>query len=97
MLYVTLDKIAKEGIQKNSIIYSIFALTGALFLYRGLVVYFINPSINKWTEVFPFFYPLGFLVGLMDIGFASGGAIAIKQIKLQLSGKEKEKNLIREK
>ena len=33
----------------------------------------------------------------MDIGFASGGAIAIKQIRIQLSGKEKERNLIKEK
>ncbi len=97
MLYVTLDKIANVGIQKNSIIYSLFALTGALLLYRGLVVYFINPSINKFTDQLPFFYPLGFLVGLMDIGFASGAAIAIKQIRIQLSAKEKERNLINEK
>lgn len=97
MLYFILNKIAKAGIKKNSIIYSIFALTGALLLYRGLVVYFINPSINNWTDPLPFFYPLGFLVALMDIGFASGGAIVIKQIRIQLRGKEKERNLIKEK
>ena len=49
------------------------------------------------TKRWPFFYPLGFLVALMDIGFASGAAVVIKQVRLQLRAKEKEKNLIREK
>ncbi len=97
MLYVTLNKIGKVGIQEKSIIYAIIALIAALFFYRGLVVYFVDPVINGWTITLPFFYPLGFLVGLMDIGFASGAAIVIKQVRLQLTGKEKEKNLIREK
>jgi LytS/YehU family sensor histidine kinase len=34
---------------------------------------------------------------LADIGFVSGVAIIIKQFRLQLAGKEKEKNLIRDK
>jgi len=97
MLYVSLDKIGKAGIQRKSIIYSIIALLVALFLYRGLVIYYVDPVINGWTNTTPFFYPLGFLVALMDIGFASGAAIVIKQVRLQLTGKEKEKNLIREK
>ncbi len=97
MLYVTLDKIGKVGIQKKGIIYSIFALIASLFLYRALVIYFVDPLINGLPHTLPFFYPLGFLVALMDIGFASGAAIAIKQIRLQLTGKEKEKNLIKEK
>ncbi len=97
MLYVTLDKIGKVGIQKKGIIYSIFALIASLFLYRALVIYFVDPLINDLLYTSQFFFPLGFLVALMDIGFASGAAIAVKQIRLQLTGKEKEKNLIREK
>ncbi|HEV8082205.1 MAG TPA: histidine kinase [Chitinophagaceae bacterium] len=97
MLYITLDKIGKAGIQKKDILFSIFALAAALFLYRGLVIYFVDPVINGMTNILPFFYPLGFLVALMDIGFASGAAIVIKQVRLQLTGKEKEKNLIKEK
>lgn len=97
MLYVILDKIGKVGIQKKGLIYSIIALTTSLFLYRGLVIYFVDPVINGMSKTWPFFYPLGFLVALMDIGFASGIAIVIKQVRLQLTGKEKEKNLIREK
>ncbi len=97
MLYVTLDNIGKKGIQKKGIIYSIFALIASLFLYRALVIYFVDPLINDLPYTSSFFFPLGFLVALMDIGFASGAAIAVKQIRLQLTGKEKEKNLIREK
>ena len=97
MLYVVVDKIAKSGIQNKSIVHSIIALAAALFLYRGLVVYFVNPEIDGLINTLPFFYPLGFLVALMDIGFASGTAIIIKQVRLQLQEKEKEKNLIRDK
>jgi two-component system LytT family sensor kinase len=98
ILYVTLDKVIKSGIQKGGIIYSLFALTSSLLLYRALAIYVVDPVIYKWkTSTTSFFYPLGFLVALMDIGFASGAAIAIKQVRLQLTGKEREKDLIREK
>jgi LytS/YehU family sensor histidine kinase len=97
VLYVTLDSINKKGVQKGIIVSSIFVLVTALFLYRGFVVYLIDPIINGWASPLPFLYPLGFLVALMDIGFASGAAIVIKQVRLQLTGKEKEKSLMREK
>lgn len=97
ILYVILDRIGKVGIQKKGLIYSMIALIVSLLLYRGLVIYVVDPVINGMAETWPFFYPLGFLVALMDIGFASGVAIVIKQVRLQLSGKEKERNLIREK
>lgn len=97
ILYSVLDKIGKESIQKKRITYYIIVLIFVLLLYRGLVIYFVDPVIYGWKTQLPFFYPLGFLVALMDIGFASGAAIAIKQVRLQLTGKEKEKNLLREK
>lgn len=97
IFYTVLVKIGKEGIKKEGLIYSIIGVITALFLYRGLVIYFVDPVINGMAKTLPFFYPLGFLVALMDIGFASGAAIVIKQIKMQLLGKEKEKNLIKEK
>lgn len=99
MLYVALPKIGKDGIEiRKGVFYSTLALLAALFIYRALLIYFVNPLIYKWTVNFPPYFDLfGFLVALMDIGFVSGVAIAIKQIRLQLIGKEKEKNLIREK
>jgi sensor histidine kinase YesM len=99
MLYVTLEKIIKErGQLKRYILYSVTAFIACLFLYRALVIYFIDPVIYKWSTNVPAYFDLaGFLVALMDIGFASGAAIVIKQIRLQLTAKEMEKNLIREK
>lgn len=97
ILYFCLDKIAKAGIKKRSIIHSLIALTITLILYRALVIYLIDPLINGFTNTTPFFYPLGLLVALMDVGFASGAAIVIKLVRLQLTSKEMERNLIREK
>lgn len=99
ILYITLEKIIKENLFfKRNIFYSIMALWLAVLLYRALVVYFIYPVIYNWDLNTPrFFDLLGFLVALMDIGFASGLAIVIKQIRLQWITKENEKNLIREK
>ena len=99
ILYGTLEKIGKENIFfKRNILFSILALVGSVLLYRGLVVYFIDPVIYNWSvNVPPYFDLLGFLVALMDIGFASGVAIVIKQIRLQRETKENEKALIRAK
>src|SRR6476659_4984847 len=94
MLYVALEKIVKEHDQlKRYILYSIATFIACLFLYRALVIYFIDPVIYKWPTNVPAYFDLaGFLVALMDIGFASGAAIVIKQIRLQLTAKEMEKN-----
>lgn len=98
MLYVILHKGETSGIQKKDIISSLLALISALLLYRALAIFFVNPLIYNWKiNAIAFFDPLGFLVALMDIGFASGAAIAIKQVRLQLIAKEREQHLIREK
>lgn len=98
MLYIILNKVVQSGIQKKEIVYSLFTLIASLLLYRALSVYFVDRVIYNWKgSNTPFFYPLGFLVALMDLGFASGAAIAIKQVRLQLISKEREKDLIREK
>lgn len=69
-----------------------------MVLYRGLAVFFIDPIIYGWNRPESyFFYPLGFPVALMDIGFVSGAAIAIKQIRQQLTRARVEKLLIKEK
>jgi len=99
ILYVTLPKITKDDVEiRTGIFYSTLALLAALLLYRALLIYFIDPIIYSWTVNVPSYFDLfGFLVALMDIGFASGAAIAIKQVRLRLAGKEIERNLIREK
>ncbi|MEO5500851.1 MAG: sensor histidine kinase [Ginsengibacter sp.] len=98
ILLVSLDRIIKGGFLSKWTSYSIIALIITLFFYRGLIVYFIDPVIYGWTlKSNPFFYALGFPVALMDIGFASGVAIAIKQIEQQLRRFKVEQLLITEK
>ncbi len=94
----TLDKMINEGFQKRGALYSLFALVLSLLLYRGLVVFFIDPVIYGWDRPSSsFFYPLAFPVELMDIGFVSGVAIALKQIRQQLTRSGNEQLLVREK
>jgi hypothetical protein len=99
MLYVVLRKIGKDNSQtRKHIIYSIIALIASLFLYRTMVRYFTYPVVYNWSKNLPtYFDGVGFLVALMDIGFASGAAIVIKLIRLQLAAKERERNLTKEK
>ncbi|MFI5186890.1 MAG: sensor histidine kinase [Chitinophagales bacterium] len=98
MLYVILGKISRSGVQRTTVFYSIFALAGAVFFYKMLVLYFVDPVIyGGLIHPVPFFNLLSFLVVSIDIGFVSGVAIAIKQVRLQLAGKEIERNLSREK
>src|SRR4051812_34649192 len=56
ILYVTLDKVLRSGIQKRAILYSIFALIACLLIYRALAIYFVNPVIYNWKiGTTPFF------------------------------------------
>ncbi|HXB93362.1 MAG TPA: sensor histidine kinase [Puia sp.] len=102
ILYVTLEAILrKEGRIVHLITYSFLALVAALLLYRVLSIYLIGPWLYGWPKesgnMRPFLDMLAFLVALMDIGFVSGMAVFIKQVRLQLAAKELEKNLLHEK
>jgi len=95
---VTLNKIIKEGFQKKGALYSFLGLVLTLVLYRGLGSFVIDPIIYGWNRPeSSFYYPLAFPVALMDIGFVSGAAIAIKQIRQQLRRSKVEQLLVREK
>jgi two-component system, LytTR family, sensor kinase len=98
ILSITLNKIIAEGFGKKWSLYSLIALVITIFLYRGLLVFVIDSEIYGWhDESSAFFYALGFPVALMDIGFVSGTAIAIKQIQQQLRRNKIEQILIKEK
>lgn len=95
---ITLNRIIAEGFGKKWSFYTLIALLFAIFLYRALLVYIINSQIYGWRdENTSFFYALGFPVALMDIGFVSGAAIAIKQIQQQLIRNKTEQLLVKEK
>jgi two-component system, LytTR family, sensor kinase len=99
VLYVSLDNIL-TGTQKlwTNILYILLSLVAAIFLFRVLARYVTVPLVyHGLLNAPPFFNLLGFLANLMDLGFAAGAAIFIKQLRLQLAGKEQEKILIKEK
>ncbi|HEY5393740.1 MAG TPA: histidine kinase, partial [Hanamia sp.] len=99
LLYVMLERIIKqrEKLMLN-IFYSVLFFTVILLIYRILEVYIIYPFTYEGIRpAGNYFNGASFLFGLMDLGFVSGTAIAIKVIKLQLIAKEKEKLLIKDK
>src|SRR5579859_108445 len=99
VLYYNLPKLLNNKRDRAKYIAQLLlALIMTTILYRVIAVFFQSPVIYKGSVNFgPFFSGRWFLQMLADIGFASGLAIMIKQFRLQLAGKEKEKNLIRDK
>ena len=99
MLYFILNDILNDnGKLWKNIAYIVLAMISTLLLYRILAIYIAYPFIYHGLLGVPeLLSPLGLLANLMDLGFASGAAIFIKQLRLQLAGKELEKTLIKEK
>jgi len=99
VLYYNLPKILdNKKDRKKYIALLLLALIATTCFYRAIGVYFQSPVIYKGLVQFsPYFSGRWFLQFLMDIGFSSGLAIAIKQFRLQLASKEREKDLIRDK
>ena len=97
ILFVVLKQLTSKADYKRGILSAVLVLLFTIFLYRALVVYVVNPYIYYWSDGHTIFYPLGLLVALMDIGFVSGAAIVIKQLRMQAVAREREKNLVREK
>jgi sensor histidine kinase YesM len=76
----------------------LLAMTVSLLLYRAISVFWQGPILYHGVAQFgPFFSGRRILQSVMDIGFAAGVAIMIKQFRLQLVSKEKENRLVREK
>lgn len=99
LLYFILDNIlsGKQQLWKN-IVYIVLSLVTTLFLFRLTAKYITVPLVYRHLVPVPaLLSPLGFLANLMDLGFVAGAAIFIRQLRLQLAGKENEKVLLKEK
>jgi two-component system, LytTR family, sensor kinase len=98
LLYVILDRILKPGKRALFVFLLLLAITVSLFTVRAIEVFFINPVIfHQLAATRPYFYAFGFLFSFIDLGYLSGFAVALHQIRLQFAGKEREKALIKEK
>ena len=99
VLFYNLPKLLNnKGERKKYIAQLLLVLILATFLYRAISVFFQTPVIYKGAVDFgPYFSARWILQSLLDISFASGAAVIVKQFLLQLEAKENEKNLIRDK
>jgi two-component system LytT family sensor kinase len=99
VLYYNLPRLLNsKRDRKKYIAQLLLALIMTTFLYRAIAVLFQGPVIYKGLVSFgPYLSSRLFLQFLGDTVCASGAAIVIKQFRLQLADKEREKNLIRDK
>ncbi len=99
LLYVILPRVLQQKSRSLiNIFYLVLAIVVTILLLRVIDIYFIFPFIYKDTMKPPaFFNPFGLLFDFIDLGFVSGMAIAIKQLRLQFQGREREKMLMKEK
>lgn len=98
-LYIAIKQIINGRVKLHWIILQVvIAAIITILLYRVVFVYYINPVVYMGVlKERPVLHVLGVLLAVMDIGFVSGIAIALKLLRIQLSAREREKNLIREK
>ena len=99
LIYVILDRILRQSDRfVHNMVSLLLLVISTLLLTRAINVYFVYPVIyNKLSKVPPYFALFAFIFEVIDLGFVSGMAIAIRQIRLQLAGKEREKLLVKEK
>ncbi|HEY0677705.1 MAG TPA: histidine kinase [Chitinophagaceae bacterium] len=99
ILYVILPKIlAGRGRLWACIGLGVLAFAFTLVFQRLLIKYLVYPVIyDGLIGNSDMLNITNILVSIMDIGFVAGAAVFIKQLRLQITGKENEKALLKEK
>lgn len=98
LLYVGAKKIVHEKTNKILAIAEItLVISVCLVLYRVLFYYYMFPEIYHVKMESPLFNLRSTLISFLELGFVAGVAIALKSVRTQLAGKEREKNLVKEK
>ena len=98
ILYVVIPQVLKERNMVWIVFRTAIVLCITLVLYRMVFNYYIFPVIyNNTIKTAPLLKLSRLLLGLMDVGFVSATAVAFKLIRMQLSAKEREKDLVKEK
>ncbi|MFT3827116.1 MAG: sensor histidine kinase [Chitinophagaceae bacterium] len=99
ILYVSVGRILAGKVKVYVLVLEItVALFITILLYRLLLNYYIYPKVyNNLLKGGPIFSMQRILRAVMDIGFVTGGAVAIKLVRIQLEARVREKNLVQEK
>jgi len=98
ILYVSIPRFHKKETSYLRIFSEMtLVLVASIVIHRLLIHYPINRGLygEAWEDV-ALFEPKRILSSLLDIGFVAGGAVAIKLFRLFLQGREREKNLYKE-
>lgn len=99
LMYFAIGRILTE--KKNRIldyVWIFLVLCICIIIYRVSSYYYTYPFIyGANLKERPIFEIRMVLMSLLDIGFVAGAATAIKLTRIQLKGKEREKNLLKEK
>ena len=98
ILYVSIPRLQKRETSYLRIFSEMtLVLVVSIVIHRLLVHFPINRGLyaEAWEEM-AVLEPKRILSSLLDIGFVTGGAVAIKLFRLYLQGREREKNLHKE-
>lgn len=98
LFYVGARIINDRAFKFRRIVEIILVASFCLALYRLLFYYHINPHIyGVDISHQPVFSLRSTLISFLEMGLVIGLAIAFKSLRIQLKGKEREKNLVKEK
>jgi hypothetical protein len=99
LIYYAIDR----GIRRNKKIVVVVIEVSAMLvcsvlLHRLIATFYLSPYVYYEPVVASrFFDATRILSAVLDIGFVAGGAVAMKLLRLYLTGKEREKALVAEK
>lgn len=99
LLYIGGKKIVNDKANKILAVLEIaVVICVSLVLFRMVFYYYINPGVYQIkVSRQPLFNLRSTLISFLELGFVAGLAIALKSLRTQLAGKEREKNLVKEK
>ena len=99
VIYVSVNRLLQEKAQPWQEALKIAAVfIVILVLYRLTYNYIIYPRVySGLLQTKPLFAVGSVLLSIMDMGFVSGTVVTLHLLRIQLAGKEREKNLVKEK
>lgn len=103
LIYFIIFFAIDRGINKNKKIGLVIAEVAAMFLitillHRIIAIFYVTPFVyHEENQAYRLFDGRRIFSAILDIGFVAGGAVAMKLLRMHLLGKEREKNLVKEK
>lgn len=103
LVYFLIFYAIEHGINQNKKLLTVIGqalcmLVISVLLYRIIAVYYVNPFVYAEPSTLSMILdPRRILSAVLDIGFVAGGAVALKLLGMYFRGKDREKELVKEK